>query len=76
MSEGLAERCLGESSESSGQVVRRAFWLTTAVDGREQHELYGYAAVSGEILCVTCMYDDPADLAWAQSVWRSARSSR
>lgn len=76
MSDGLAERSLGDLLEYDGELVRRAFWLTTAVEGREQHELYGYAAVPGEILCVTCMYDDPADLAWAQSVWRSALPHR
>jgi hypothetical protein len=42
-------------------------------DGKPQHELYGYAATPESILCITCMYDDASDLAWAQNVWRSAR---
>ncbi|WP_285548696.1 DUF2199 domain-containing protein [Actinoplanes regularis] len=73
MSEGLPERCAGEDSEHDGELVRRAFWLTATVDGKPQHELYGYAAIPGGLLGVTCMYDDSADLAWAQNVWRSVR---
>ncbi|WP_307871076.1 DUF2199 domain-containing protein [Micromonospora sp. C51] len=69
----LPERCDGELSEQDGEVVRRAFWLTVVVDGKPQHELYGYAATSEGILCVTCMHDDASDQAWAQQVWRSAR---
>ncbi|MEU4243314.1 DUF2199 domain-containing protein [Actinoplanes sp. NPDC026619] len=73
VSRGLPERCEGELSERDGDVLRRAFWLTAIADDRTQQELYGYVATAGTILCVTCMYDDPSDLAWAQSVWRSAR---
>jgi len=73
MSAGLPERCDGELSEHDGELVRRAFWLTAIADGRRQHELYGYAAVPGGLLGISCMYDDVSDLAWAQTVWRSAR---
>jgi len=73
LSEGLPARAEGRLSEEEGGVSRRAFWLTATVEGRSQHELYGYAAVPGDLLAVVCMYDDPADLAWAQGVWRSAR---
>jgi len=73
LSEGLPSRCQGSASERAGGLTRQAFWLTTTVEGRTQHELYGYAAIPGDLLSVVCMYDDPADLTWAQGVWRSAR---
>lgn len=73
VSRGLAERCDGELSETDGELVRRAFWLTATADGKPQHELYGYAATPEGILCVTCMCDDASDLVWAQAVWRSTR---
>ncbi|MEU8820771.1 DUF2199 domain-containing protein [Actinoplanes sp. NPDC048796] len=63
----------GEVSERDGDVARYAFWLTAAVRGREQFELYGYAATASSVAAVTCMYDDAADLGWAQEVWRSLR---
>jgi hypothetical protein len=73
MTRGLAEKSEGELSEHDGALVRRAFWLTAAAGDREQHEFYGYAAIPGNVAGVTCTYDDAADLAWALSVWRSAR---
>jgi hypothetical protein len=73
MSQGLPERCEGELSEHDDEQVRRAFWRTATVDGRPQHELYGYAATPQGILCITRVYDDASDLTWAQAVWRSAR---
>jgi hypothetical protein len=73
VSRGLPERCESELSERDGDLLRRAFWLTAIADDRPQQEFYGYAATAGSIFCVTCMYDDPSDLAWAQSVWRSVR---
>ncbi|MBU2662493.1 hypothetical protein KOI35_03125 [Actinoplanes bogorensis] len=73
MTEGLPARAIGELTEHDTTVARRAFWLTTTPNGRVQHEFYGYAAAPGTLLAVTCMYDDPADLEWAQHVWRSIR---
>lgn len=73
LTEGAPTRRDGESTESDGDVVRHAFWLTTTVDGKAQHEFYGYAAVPGAIACVLCIHDDPADLSWAQETWRSLR---
>jgi hypothetical protein len=75
MSQGLPEKCQGELSENDRELVRRAFWLTATVDGREQHEFYGYVAARGTLTCVTCIYDDVSDRAWAQTVWRSTRHS-
>ncbi|BEL02946.1 hypothetical protein Q0Z83_011370 [Actinoplanes sichuanensis] len=63
----------GESTETHRDVRYHAFWLTTQVRGRTQYEFFGYAAVPGSIACVICMYDVPADLAWAQETWRSLR---
>lgn len=54
-----------EISEDEDGVARRAFRI-----GRE---LYGYVAVPGDLLAVTCMFDDDEDLAWAEAVWRSVR---
>ncbi|GLY04078.1 hypothetical protein [Actinoplanes sp. NBRC 101535] len=67
LSAGLAERCAGRLTENDGDLLRAAFWLTTA-----HHEFYGYAATATGVLCVTCLYDDEDDLAWARQVWRSA----
>lgn len=40
------------------------------------HNLHGFVAVPGAILHLVCVYDDPADLAWAQRVWRSVRPEK
>ncbi|MEV4349680.1 DUF2199 domain-containing protein [Actinoplanes sp. NPDC049596] len=66
MTQGSPRDRDGELSERDGDVLRHAFWLKPS-----HHELYGYAATSTGIACVTCMYDDVGDLAWAQRVWRS-----
>jgi hypothetical protein len=63
----------GELVEHDGDLLRRALWLTTTVDGHTQHDFYGVAAMPGSVLTTTCMYDDPQDLRWASTVWRSAR---
>lgn len=63
----------GELAEYDGTITRHAFWLTADTDGTPQHEFYGYAATSDNIACITCMYEDAADLTWATEVWRSAR---
>ena len=74
MTEGAPEQRDGELTERDGDFVRHAFWLPAVVNGKVQHELHGYAAKPSAVACVTCMYDDPDDLDWAQSVWRSTRS--
>ncbi|GAA2630213.1 hypothetical protein Adu01nite_41480 [Paractinoplanes durhamensis] len=73
MSQDLPTRCDGTLTEQNGPLTQRAFWLTTTTNGSPQHELYGYAAAPERILAITCMYDDPTDLPWAQNVWRSAQ---
>ncbi len=60
------------STHTEGDEVRHAYWLTTAVDGQEQHELYGFVVRPGAALAVSCFHDDPADHAWALHVLRSA----
>jgi hypothetical protein len=75
MTEGAPRRPDAELTERDGELSRHAFWLETETDGRRQHELYGYVWTSSSIATLTLMYDDPADLAWAQSVWRSAQDS-
>jgi hypothetical protein len=51
--------------------MRGAYWLPAA-DGVGQ-TLHGFVAHQADVLRVTCRYDDPGDLAWAMSVWRSVR---
>lgn len=52
--------------------LRHAFWLTPDDHGRERYEFYGFAVpASGTGAGVFCTHEDPADLAWAQQVWRS-----
>lgn len=53
-----------------GVELRHALWLTTKTGG---HEFYGHVARFGELLLVTCLYDDPADHAWARHVLNSVR---
>lgn len=50
---------------------RHAFWRPAQGDGRTVHNLHGYVAVPGSALHLVCVFDDPADLPWAQHVWRS-----
>ncbi len=75
MTEGSPRQRSGELTEHDGNLTRHAFWLTVTANDRQQHELYGYAATANHIVCTTCVYDDPADLEWAQQVWRSARTT-
>lgn len=63
----------GELTETAGEILRYAFWRPTLDAGRIVHNLHGFVAVPGEILHLVCVYDDPADLEWAQRVWRSVR---
>ncbi len=73
MLDGAPPQRDGELAERDVGLLRHALWLSTIVDGRQQFELYGTVAVPGALLLITCMYDDAADLAWAQHVWRSIR---
>lgn len=73
MLDGAPTQRTGALVERDGGLLRQALWLEAVVDGRRQFELYGVVAAPGALLNVTCMYDEPADLAWAQGVWRSAR---
>jgi hypothetical protein len=57
----------------SGDEIRHARWFD-AVDGERAHELYGYAVRPGSMLAFVCIYDDPADHAWAMHVVKSVRS--
>ena len=66
----------GELTETSDQVHRYAFWRPALGDGRIVHNLHGFVAVPGQVLHLVCVYDDPADLAWAQHVWRSVRPGK
>ncbi|MFD5827080.1 hypothetical protein [Lentzea sp. NPDC060358] len=79
---GVSARCLlqmslaGAPSVPAGQrllvedgvELRHSLWLTTI-----RHEFYGHVARAGELLIVTCLYDDPADHAWARHVLGSVR---
>ncbi|MEV7709376.1 DUF2199 domain-containing protein [Streptomyces sp. NPDC088270] len=52
--------------------LRHAFWLPPDDHGRERHEFYGFTVPApGTAAGVFCTHEDPADLAWAQQVWRS-----
>ena len=67
----------GELTETGpGEAHRYAFWRPALGDGRIVHNLHGFVAVPGEVLHLVCVYDDPADLAWAQHVWRSVRPEK
>jgi hypothetical protein len=57
-------------TESDGGLVRHAFWLS----GDTGETLVGYAFTPGSCLEIGCFYRDPAELGWAQSVWRSAKA--
>lgn len=57
-----------------GAEVRHALWLlTTSPKGVPQHEFFGHVVRPGDMLIVTCIYDDPADHAWARHVLNSVR---
>ena len=60
----------GELTET-GDLHRYAFWRPALGDGRIVHNLHGFVAVPGDVLHLVCVFDDPADLPWAQRVWRS-----
>jgi hypothetical protein len=53
--------------------IRYAMRTTAEVDGGVQHELLGFTIGPGGFLETVCIHDDPADAAWALSVWRSVR---
>ncbi|WP_405426057.1 DUF2199 domain-containing protein [Streptomyces erythrochromogenes] len=57
--------------EPLGGGVRYAFWLTPQDSGRTRHEFYGMAVAPGIAAGLHCSYEDAADLAWAQRIWRS-----
>ncbi|MFB6825212.1 DUF2199 domain-containing protein [Streptomyces virginiae] len=57
--------------EPLGEGVRYAFWLTPQDHGRPRHEFYGMAVTAGTAAGIFCTYEDPADLEWAQRIWRS-----
>lgn len=56
-----------------GVELRHALWLTTNTGGAPRHEFHGHVARFGELLLVTCLYEDPADHAWARHVLNSVR---
>ncbi|GAA3350599.1 hypothetical protein GCM10020358_77160 [Amorphoplanes nipponensis] len=66
----------GELTETTGEAYRYAFWRPALGDGRIVHNLHGFVAVPGSVLHLTCVFDDPADLGWAQHVWHSVRPER
>ncbi|HUQ55103.1 hypothetical protein [Lentzea sp.] len=53
----------------NGVELRHALWLGVG----SHHEFHGHVARFGELLLVTCLYDDPADHAWARHVLNSVR---
>jgi hypothetical protein len=59
-----------------GAVRRGAYWLPVTEPGSAGQRLHGFVAHQEEVLRVTCVYDEPSDLAWAMSVWRSVRYAR
>jgi len=50
--------------ERDGDLVRYAMRSTADVDGKTQHELYGFTIGPGGFLETVCIHDDPADDAW------------
>ncbi|WP_436530944.1 DUF2199 domain-containing protein [Actinoplanes sp. HUAS TT8] len=57
-------------TEQDGDVVRHTY-RTPPVS---HHEVYGLAAApGGDLILALCMFDDPDDLGWAHTVWRSLR---
>lgn len=55
-----------------GGGLRYAFWTTPQDNGRPRHEFYGFTLhSSGSAAAIHCTHEDPADLAWAQHIWRS-----
>jgi phage protein U len=62
--------------DGDGRHIRYAMCTTAEVDGRTQHELYGFTIGPGGFLETVCIHDDPADAAWALHVWRSVRQHR
>lgn len=59
-------------TESLPGGLRHAFWLTPDDHGGERHEFYGFTVSDvGTAAELCCTHEDPADLAWAQQVWRS-----
>jgi hypothetical protein len=73
MTEGAPPERTGELTEQDGQLLRHAFWRPAYTQGKVLQNLHGFIAAPGAVLHVGCVYDDPADLAWAQRVWRSAK---
>ena len=61
----------GTLTEQDGDLHRYAFWRPTA---QGPYNLHGFAAVPGHLLHICCVYDNPADNAWALRVWRSIRA--
>lgn len=73
ISSELADDAEAELTETDGDLLRRAYLLTTIKDGQPRHDLYGYAAVPGALISAVCVYEDPDDRPWAEQVWRSIR---
>jgi len=56
---------------TGGDEIRYASWYPEVVEGREQWGLYGYTVRAGSYVQLSLLSDDPADLDWALSTWRS-----
>ncbi|MGO4463024.1 hypothetical protein AB4039_37945 [Streptomyces sp. M-16] len=55
-----------------GGGLRYAFWTTPQDNGRPRHDFYGFTLhPSGSTAGIYCTHEYPADLAWAQEIWRS-----
>jgi hypothetical protein len=73
MLDGAPPQRDGELAERDGDLPRQAFWLSSIIEGVSSSSFTALVAVPGTLLLITCRYDDAADLAWAQHVWRSIR---
>jgi hypothetical protein len=59
--------------EHETDLLRQAVWWPTIVDGHRPHNFCGLVAMPGSVASITCMYDDPNDIDWATTIWRSVR---
>jgi hypothetical protein len=53
--------------------LRYASWYAGTAEGREQWGLYAYTVRPGSYVQAALLTDEPADLDWALTTWRSLR---
>lgn len=60
-------------TEDGDGVIRRAYRKTSAKDGVERHDLYGFIGAATGFLLINCVHDAAADAGWALETFRSVR---